>query len=269
MTEIDLKTITGRISGISNEVYHSLPHLSSTGLNRFISRSPAHYRQSIKEKTEPTAAMAFGTAVHTAILEPELFDKQYVVRPAGLLFTTKEGKAWRDANSDRTILTSDEMQKIEDIRESVMTHPTAAKFFQGGSTEESFFWQDEKTGVLCRARPDYFLNDTIIDLKTTEDASDRAFQSSMMKFGYHIQTAFYLRGLSQVLGTPLTDFVHVAVEKTPPYALACYVLDDATIERANEIIDRALDEFAACQAKDIWPGYTTELIATNLPHWAY
>src|SRR5690606_39465824 len=64
-------------TSMSNEEYHSLPDsISKSGLD-LIARSPAHYRYA--ERREPTRAMVIGTAIHAAILEPDVFATEYLL----------------------------------------------------------------------------------------------------------------------------------------------------------------------------------------------
>jgi len=53
--------------------------------------SPRHYLQSLTaEKKEPTAAQVVGTICHSAVLEQDY--SGFVIRPKGMIFTTKELK---------------------------------------------------------------------------------------------------------------------------------------------------------------------------------
>ena len=58
-----------------------------------LQKSPAHAKWAMEHPAEPTPALAFGTAVHMAVLEPEEFAKNYKV--AQFDARTKEGKAER------------------------------------------------------------------------------------------------------------------------------------------------------------------------------
>ena len=85
---------------ISNEAYHGeyRSYLSSSDIRRLL-RSPAHYRA---PSTPPSEAQEFGTLVHEAILEPELWAAR--CRPSGKIDRrTKEGKAiaeWQESQSE-------------------------------------------------------------------------------------------------------------------------------------------------------------------------
>ena len=63
-----------KVGDLTNEDYHARPELSKSSLDR-IHKSIDHYEAPWKP---PTDKMKMGTAFHTLILEPELFDAQFV-----------------------------------------------------------------------------------------------------------------------------------------------------------------------------------------------
>ena len=77
-------------------------------------RTPAHYKAHKDGLLvrEETPAMRLGTLTHRAILEPDSMQSAFAVRPDGLSFTTKEGKAWRDAQK-APIITQEEADASE------------------------------------------------------------------------------------------------------------------------------------------------------------
>ena len=59
-----------------DEHYFAINAESASGIKEFI-KSPAHYRQWQTGEREVTPAMKLGTAVHTCVLEPDMFAKHY------------------------------------------------------------------------------------------------------------------------------------------------------------------------------------------------
>jgi hypothetical protein len=111
-------------------------------------------------------------------------------------------------------------ERIQKMTKSVRRHPGASLFLNmAGAAEESFYWIDEATGLLCKCRPDYRIPERriLVDLKSCEDASPEAFARTIFNYTYYIQAGFYLDGVSQVLAEPYRTFIFIAVEKTPPY----------------------------------------------------
>jgi exodeoxyribonuclease VIII len=106
-----------------------------------------------------------------------------------------------------------------------------------------------------------------VDLKTTEDASPRGFTRSISKYGYHRQEAFYRRGFSAA-GQGLDQFLFIAVEKTPPFAVGIYAVDSQSVGFADMSIGRELERFSECLKRDEWPGYGDAIEILHLPEWA-
>jgi exodeoxyribonuclease VIII len=130
-------------------------------------------------------------------------------------------------------------------------------------------WVDEISGLQCKCRPDWLLDDSsmMVDLKTTEDASPKAFQQSIAKWRYHVQAAWYLDGIEKATGKRPEQFIFIAVEKKPPYACAVYVADPQMVEIGGQTARADLDKLNICKAADYWPGYSDQVEVINLPPW--
>jgi exodeoxyribonuclease VIII len=250
-------------ANLTNEQYHKAPGISSSGLVKFIQYSPAHYQSYIKEPREQTDAMFLGSAIHMAILEPNLFETTYVCKPQDMSFATKEGKEWKLRNGDKTILSWDNFNTCMRIRDKFQS-TSLKKYISGGEAESSYFWEDEKTGLICKCRPDYLSGNTIFDIKTTEDCRPKHFQYQLRKYRYDIQSAFYVRGMEKVLGSKI-NFIHIVVEKTAPFEVSVYQLDEASIERASLDVQNAMFQMKECFEKDEWPGYSYDVKPVSLP----
>jgi hypothetical protein len=243
-----------------------------------VAKSPLHYWSRYLDPNrvpqEPTAAMAIGSAVHTHVLELDQWDAQYVVAPAGIDRRTKVGKAewevFQTAIGTRTVISREDADLVMRIGRSILSHPAAA-YLLGlpGRAETTHMWVDEISGLQCKCRPDWLLDDgsMIVDLKTTEDASPRGFQKSIAQWRYHIQASFYLDGLQHATGKRPEQFVFIAVEKKPPYVCAVYVADAQMIEIGRDTARRDLDKLNVCKAADYWPGYSDQVEVINLPPW--
>lgn len=251
---------------ITNEQYHADPAVSASHIKEAM-RSPYHYwarfLDSNRKPVEPTAAMRFGSLVHTAVLEPEELLQRYGVAPDR---RTKAGKeqAERMAADGIEAITEADMTMALSMAASVRNHPAAAALLAKGKAEQSFWWDDLPTGLRCKCRPDWYHGTTVVDLKTCADASPAAFARSVATYNYHIQAAHYLAGLHGA-----ERFVFVAVEKTAPYAVAVYELDAAAMALGRTMRDNALEVIATCKAADSWPGYGDTSVQTlSLPAWA-
>lgn len=255
---------------MSSDEYHANPAIGSSSLKKVL-RSPAHYKEYKANPPTQTSSQRFGTAVHYAILEPDLFKKMVVIQPK---FGGKGAHAARDhwlmENHDKIFISKDEREAIDGILLSVSKHPIASGLLAAGFSEESYFWKDKKTGVACKCRPDYFRVGAIMaDLKTTIDASFLGFQREIAKWKYHLSGAFYVDGVFEVTLEMIKAFVLIAIEPEPPYAVGTYYLDDGTLDAGRYEYGKALIAYDRCLQSGIYPAYSDDLLSMSLPSWAF
>lgn len=261
---------------ISNEQYHAdVSRISKSGLD-LIAKSPAHYYAA---KLDPnrdirreTKALMQGRVIHTAILEPTSFGQQYAVMPE-LNLRTNAGKeqlaTFQQQNAGKTIIDLETYELSQVVRDRVYAHPAAASLLQSGRAEATFVWKDGETGVDCKCRPDFLTSDRIaVDIKTTEDASPAAFGRSSWKYRYHVQAAFYWDGLVANGYVP-EAFVFIAVEKTPPYPVAVYFVDAATMSLGRLTYINDLTTYKGCLHSGHWPAYGDDIQTLQLPAYAF
>jgi len=262
---------------MDNTDYHAHPAISKSHLDQ-VARSPLHYWARYLDPnrvpTEPTPAMAIGTAVHTHVLELDQWDARYAIAPESIDRRTKMGKAeWEvftTAATGRTVLSRADAELVMRMGHAVYSHPAAAMLLGlPGKAETTHMWTDVATGLQCKCRPDWLTDDgsLIIDLKTTEDASPAGFRKSIANWRYHVQAAWYLNGVEQATGTRPDQFIFICVEKKAPYACAVYAADAEMIQIGNEAAARDLDVLATCKAAGAWPGYSDQIETINLPSW--
>ena len=257
---------------MSNHDYHAGPGLSKSGMDR-LAISPEHYRSYLVEPREETKALRVGSALHKLALEPDTFGDECAVAPH-CDRRTKEGKAeyaaFEAASAGKMILSFDEHDLASNMARSIRTRKLpAAAIGAPGEAEVSFFWKDPSLGTLCKCRPDYLRNDGyIVDIKTTEDARKAHFERSAETYRYYVQAAFYLQGVEAVTGERMKDFIFIVVEKSPPFAVACYYADTEMIFAGNEEVRRCLALYEECEASGDWPGYAEKIIPLSRPRWA-
>ena len=277
---------------LSETDYHALGYASASRLN-LLSRSPAHLRYALDNPIKPTKAMAVGSAVHAAILEPDRFGKEWASLPEGH-GSSKEVKAAKtdliDAGfSVDRMLKPSEYAVITGMRDSVMAHPIAKDILKSCQTEVSALWRDPASDVQCKSRidalpvRDTFWDRAVVDIKTTTNASSDEFARSAYTFGYFRQAALYLNGINYLESFPddaldegmrvsaqaRTRFIFICVEKTAPYCVNVCELDAEALARGQASVRRLLQAWSYCQQNDEWGAYGNDQINTiSLPHWA-
>lgn len=289
----------GRYLGVTDAVYHAWTYHSRSNLN-LVLRSPAHFKAAQENPEEPSPDMVFGCAAHAAYLQPDRFDLEYYStkegapeapeKPESINRRTKVGKEeyiawvrdvlepwerdvlapWKAARLHKTSVPDALWQRIPKLCAALDAEPAAVALLRAGPAEVSYVW-DEPTIGFCRCRPDVEAKDSnlLVDLKTTVDARPEAFAKSIARFHYHRQAAWYLRGANAVHGAgTFTRFAFVAVEKTPPYGVGVYVLDERDIARGEAEMELAIKRLAWCLERDDWPGYGRKITPIGLPTWA-
>lgn len=254
-------------TSLSNEQYHAHESISKSGLD-LIARSPAHFRY--QEKRESTRSMVIGSALHAAVLEPDLFASQYMLLRNVSDRRASEYKQAVAVHGADFVLTGTEADYVAGMQETIRSHAYAGRVLsETGRAELSVMTKDPVTGVAVRCRFDWLTNAGLaVDLKTTIDARPDAFARSVANYRYHVQAAFYADVWSWETGETLQGFEFLAVEKSMPHALAVYRLDDEALSEGRRLYREALNLYADCLERDEWPGYDAQPQWLCLPAWA-
>ena len=248
----------------SNADYHADPAISASHLHA-VAASPYHYWSRFLAPDRPpsvqTAAMKLGSLTHCAVLEPDQLASRYGIAPDRRTNAGKAAVAAMEAAGIEAV-TAPEMEQAMAMAASVRSHQAAAALLRDGKAEQSFWFDDIATGLRCKCRPDWYTGSTIVDLKTTVDASPKGFAKSVAQWRYHVQQSHYLAG------TFAERFVFIAVEKTYPYAVGVYELDADAVQFGDYERRNNLQTIADCRAISEWPGYGNTIQPLSLPKWA-
>jgi hypothetical protein len=282
-------TITqpGIYRGVPMDAYHGKPDLfdgfsmSSSGL-RAVLRRPSEYWATSpfnpeRETQESTKALDFGRAAHAILLGDEDFARHYVIRPDEI-----EGKPWQgnrticqlwlegQRNKGMTIVTPDDLAKIERIAKSLRGHPLVADGLLSGRAERTLCTKVD--GLWLKARPDVIprADGVYVDLKTAADVSDEGIERAIYSSGYHVQAAL-IRKVVTALGGQFDTFVFVFVEKASPFDVRIMELKSETLDIGTRQLEQAIKTVRRCIAESRWPGFDgfdrTESYC-ELPGWA-
>ena len=173
----------------TNEQYHSAPGISASGLKSIHKKSVYHF---INQMPFESSAMALGTAVHCAMLEPESYYNEFHVMPK-IDRRTKAGKEQfaieQKKAENKKLVAFDDHEKITKILDNFRNHDLAQKYCKG-EIELSHYLKHEDLDV--RVRPDCLnrVENFISDVKTCQDNAPMAFKRDVYKYGYHLQAAF-------------------------------------------------------------------------------
>lgn len=239
----------------TNAEYHGYREaISKSRLARF-SICPAYYKWHEDTPQEPTKELIEGSAFHKLVLEPETFDKEFIVSPT-YDRRTKEGKLAYNhfcelVQSGITVITQEQYDMICGMRDSVLKNPYAVKLLKG-NVEQSMYFVDDFTQARCKVRPDVWrrVKDriVIIDLKSTKSALPKDFARDVVKYQYDLQSYMYPYGASKVLDVPIEniDFVFIAVEKKPPYLVNVMQVDKSVFQKGEADFREYIGTYAQC-----------------------
>lgn len=256
--------------------YNKAPGIRRSDLWK-IEESPEKFRYAMDHPEEQTAAMVFGTAMHTLVLEPMRFNAEYAVAPS-VDRRTKTGKAMWEAfaadNEGKTLLSQDDADVMAGMELAIENCRLANDLLRGeGESEQAYFWTDDFTGEKCKIRCDRVVRRDgkifVVDYKTTKNADTRRFNTEIWTLGYYMQAAMYAEGVKAAMGLDYTPgFIFVAQEKKAPYAVNVIEVTDEVMTAGKEKFWTLLRRYQECREADLWPGYVDDVPnETYLPGW--
>lgn len=264
---------------------------------RYMSISPRMYRYRLSNPEPRKRAWVMGGAIHCMVLEPEKFDRRYVVLDTATISEvapsrgSREGMALVAENPEWSTasMTADEYQAACVARafpgkesltaaqhatcvaatDAVREHRVARELLRGGMREESLTWTDAATGLKCKGRCDYLRPDLVIDLKSSRDPTPSKFERDAINYGYAAQVAFYHDGATaakRIAGGRLPCVI--AVKTRDDFDVAAFQLTQEAFDTGRAIYRNLLHRLAECIEADYFPGVAPELRSLNLPPWA-
>lgn len=249
-------------------------YFTSEGANwsllKHLDDSPLAYKHAKENPRPDTADLALGRVVHTLVFEPHKFGDEYAIYNG----ERRGGKAWEDfkaENFGRTIFKRDELTEARAMADAVRNHPLVAPYLVGGEFERVLRWTDPTTGIGCKAKVDWIIpgRKIVADLKTTRSIERRRFAADVARYSYYGQLAHYSAGITHALGWTPDRRILIAVEKSAPYDVAVYELDDVACQVGDEKQQELLAKLRACLDSDEWSGRYTEEQTLELPGWVF
>lgn len=257
---------------LSNDAYHSdKTAISSTSLRRIL-RSPYSFLAGQAAAVQETNAMNFGSAVHMALLEPEIFYNKYVVMPPFEgIGSVKKRADWRlGLEKDAIILKQEEYNDLQEMINSVLRHKDACNILKNGKAEMSGYYADPETGIKCRIRPDFFCEGhmALVDVKTTKSVEASEFSKAIWNYRYDFQCAMYCEGIRLITGKKVEYPLFIVLEKQPPFECAVYMADPGMLLKGEMDYRMALNRLRVCIDTQSWDTYQSRIQPISLPTWA-
>jgi len=194
--------------------------------------------------------MELGSAIHKRLLEPYLFDEQYIViddteicaqiggkRPKATKAYTEWYADFQLLHHDKIILSTEDSFIIEKIYEVADASGILDTVFNGGiaETEVKKIVKDYDVPFNALAIIDYDSKDFSYDLKTTSKPLHK-FKYDANELGYDIQAAL----TNSINGKP---FVFIVVQTVEPFDIGVFTCSKAFLDRGKEKINKALKNY--------------------------
>ena len=188
--------------GLTDEEYHADPALGASGIvdlvispMRFWAKSPMN---ELREPDTPTDATKFGDLAHLAVFQPDKCD--FVVKPDGMNFGSKDGKAWKEENEGKTIITAKDDRQLQMILLALEKTHVLEQIRRSGVSEVAFFWTEN--GHRCKIKVDHLQHQQSWDLKTMANTMDKDQETllahTVAAYRYHIKAIWYHRGIEKM-----------------------------------------------------------------------
>lgn len=223
-------------------------------------KSPFHGFQYLFGERESSSSMDLGTLVHSLVLEPNKGLDEYYVIPKGAKTASHE-----EAANGRKIVRAQVLEEAQKIANSVLNCPAAKPFLKDAITEVELTF--DVNGTPCKARLDGYTKDgTLIELKTANELYARDFVSSIIRYGYEIQMAFYREALRRN-NIEVKRVIIIQATTESPYLCNVYELDELFLTLGDKKINNVFH--IAAKLLDGWvPTQSSEVRKLELPQWA-
>lgn len=262
-------------TGITDEEYHSIKAVSNSSI-KLAKESFRKFKHYLDDgEWEMSDDMYKGKLVHLYVLQPK-WAKENMVFTAIKGKNLKEYKALADENPGKIVMNRAESELVRGMSEEILANERIVKLLSGGRSEVTAFATCPKTGLMLKARVDFFdpVQKYILDFKTCENAkpSDvgdggvviRKFEKNAAGYSYHVQAAFYMH-VFKLLGYPIENYIIIAQEKKAPYQVQDYFYTLPAIEKGEELFSGKLEQIAAQVKSDTFPGYSDRCEPLSIP----
>lgn len=236
--------------------------LSFSSLTAF-ARSPLNFVHYKNRQRVETPAMRLGTLAHRMILEPTKFSETVTVWPG-----QRRGKDWTEykaANEGMDIVTVPEMDTLTAILNSLKSNAAAMRIM-ATLTEREMMLEWPHNGVPHRGIIDGYGIGTLVDLKITNDVSERGLTRMIYERKYYVQCAMYCHALAYH-GFDIDEAYIIAIESNAPHHVAVCRLAPHYIARGHDEWGAWLDSFRDWDGQP-HHGHGADEMEIDAPPWA-
>lgn len=294
-----------RLLGVPDEVYHGTKGLGSTAMKvAHKTMADFHiYDTEPREFSEATLkAFCVGSAAHTLVLEPHLFDAAYGIELdiddfPDALRTSDEMK-----DVTKLLKITPMPKKKEDLKAAIQAHPDgggyvfwedllaeigtdktllskgdyqdviemgeavtfhAGHLFKGGEAEVSY-WFKHPSGLILKARADYETNGP--NGKVVTDLKTTR-DDVPEYFRATVKKSYSVQDSLYRKVTQAAEMIYIGVTKTKPHHVFPVLQGDDVRQKADSDLEQVIRNLAYSYEMSDWAGYPFELLTTKLNAW--
>ena len=203
--------------------------LSSSSIKLLLD-SPKKYKYVTEYGSQESNALDAGFLFHTAILEPDVFEKQIYVD-----VQSKNSKAYKLAKEEHgKVFTMKQKNDAERLADAFLRNEHALQLITNCEFEVPAIKMIH--GYAFRGKADVLDSYRIVDLKTTSDL--KAFPYAARKYGYDVQVYLY----SELFNKPYEEFKFIAIDKGS-LDIGIYDCSEAFYNSGKEKVTKAIETF--------------------------
>ena len=203
--------------------------LSSSSIKLLLD-SPKKYKYVTEYGSQESNALDAGWLFHTAILEPDVFEKQIYVD-----VQSKNSKAYKLAKEEHgKVFTIKQKRDAERLADAFLRNEHALQLITNCEFEVPAIGMIK--GYPFRGKADVLDSYRVVDLKTTSDL--KAFPYASRKYGYDVQVYIY----SELFNKPYEEFKFIAIDKGS-LDIGIYDCSEEFYNSGKEKVTRALETF--------------------------
>lgn len=153
---------------------------------------------------------------------------------------------WVEANQGKYHILDkgvESFELMENMACSIVSNDLIKSALESTSYQVSLEWEDELTGLTCKTRPDLTRKgkNTIIDVKSSVDASPSAFARDSAKYDYPLQAFMQVEGsIKTGYYNRVDHYYWLVCEKSAPYHFAFYSFDMEELESIRPRYEQAM-----------------------------
>lgn len=249
------------INECSNREYHSDSEYLSSSDYKLLLKDPSEFYKKKYMTTEPEEKKDFfddGSAVHSLILEPHLFNSEFAIFNG----MRKQGELYQNfvaENPGKIILSTPQIERCRRMVRGYNKRLEAVQLINGGFSEHTVCINFN--GVPTKVRADYINIDKgyIVDVKTTGYEADLdSFRMTCDHWDYPLSAALYTKIMEEFYGKPFIFYWLVLSKKDATCEL--YKMSEATRLKGDLKIAKAQKIYKQCLKSGLWISENNDII---------